>query len=318
MSDDQRSSSPFDGRGRPDLPGLGAEEIEAARLSEILAADERAEVPDLDPTEDPMLASLSATAASLRASLEASNARASFQTFHDRSRRHVMAATPQVALKLASEERGESLLQRWNGLFTSVSSAAAAAVATFVVTVLAIGGGSSTEPLASVQATDPPAAEAHVADASESTTPRDSSVNLTALSVDGQIDRYRTLLNQLNDLTNDGQPVDAGLLREIADTSATVARAIEEQPSAVSGATAWEAYHATFEAQKALSKASVASDDDQIALDTAQVVADGAFVTAARYLENPALAPTYEDVVVAAGFGQGAGTTPLPPPQEAP
>lgn len=301
MSHDQRSSGSLGDRDRPDLTGLDAEQNESVRLSEILGAAERGELPELDPTEDPILTSLQVTATSLRSSLESATARASFEIFHERSRRRVMAATPRRPVEVTPAEQSESLLQRWNGLFTSVTSAAAAAVATFVVTVLAVGGGAPTDPLAAVQTTDdsPVSAVAEATDASE------SQVNLTALSVDGQINRYRTLLDRLNELTDGGQPADAGLLREIADTSATVARTIVEQPGTVSGATAWDAYHATFDAQQALSEASVATDSDQVALDTAQVVADGAFVSAARYLESPGLAPSYEEVLVAAaGFEQ--------------
>jgi hypothetical protein len=298
MSRDQLSSGSFEGNPRPDLAGLGDDQIEAVRLSEVLSAVEAGDDFHLDASEDPILTSLSATAGSLRSSIEAASTRASFDTFHQRSRRHVLAATPQ-RIEVSGRGQRESLLHRWNGLFTSVSSAAAAAVATFVVTVLAIGGSTSTEPLASVQVADSAAGEARADDPLANAAPSESQVNLTALSVDDQIVRYRSLLDELSELTEGGQPADVGLLREIADTSATVARTIEEQPGSVSGASAWDAYHATFEAQQTLSEASVASGDDQVALDTAQVVADGAFVTAARYLGNPALAPSYDEVVAA-------------------
>ena len=78
---------------RPDLLGLEPEQIEAARLAEILAAAEQGQVVDLDPTEDPALASLSTTVRSLRESLESATARASFSAFHASSRSRVMAAT---------------------------------------------------------------------------------------------------------------------------------------------------------------------------------------------------------------------------------
>lgn len=307
MSDEQLRGESFDRRERTEFAGLDAEQAEAARLSEILGATDRGEVPDLDPNEDPMLSSLSETATTLRASLEAASSRASFETFHRRSRRRILATIPE-RVEVIESDRSESLLQRWNGLFTSVSSAAAAAVATFVVTVLAIGGGASTEPLATVQVTDAGPDAAPSADAATDSLPTDVEINLTALSVDEQIVRYRGLLAELNDLTDGGHPADAGLLREIADTSATVARAIEEQPGSVGGPSAWNAYHTTFTAQQALSRASVASDDDQVALDTAQVVADGAFVTAARYLGTSA--PSYDEVVATIAPNEPIAETP--------
>lgn len=293
MSDDQRGSGPFGGRERPDLAGRAADEIEAARLSEVLAAAERAEIPDLDPIEDPMLASLSATAASIRSSLEAASARASFETFHDRSRRHVMAATPQVRLKWASSERGESLLQRWNGLFTSVSSAAAAAVATFVVTVLAIGGGASTEQLASSPATNPPATGAQVANVTGPTAPSKPGVNLTTLSTAEQIEYWRETMARVEALTNDGESVDEPLLRELADVGASVSQRIKDGTD-TDGTDAYVAWHAGYDSQQILSQAAVA-DDAGPALETARSTANEAMVVAARYL-TPERMPRADDV----------------------
>ena len=159
MSQDQLSSGSSEERTpkrpseRPDAPGLEPDQIEAARLADVLAAVERRGAADLDPNADPALAVLERTAGVVRSSLEASSAHASFRSFHERSRARVMRATPQPRQPVVDAPR-ESLLQRWNGLFTSIASAAGASVATLIVTVLALGGGSST-PAPTVQSPAP-------------------------------------------------------------------------------------------------------------------------------------------------------------------
>jgi len=320
MSDDRPSNRPADERPeRPELLGLEPEQIEAARLSELLTSAEDNRPLDLDPVEDPALTALLRTASVVRTSLNAPTAHGTFRSFHERSRRRVMAATPRAPRAAVSEGRGESLLQRWNGLFTSVASAAAASIATFVVTVIAVGGGSSTAPL-TVQTADPgPASEPAVSAAPADTLSDPGRVNLTSLSIDDQIISYVDLLERLAALTTQGQPADTSLLRDIADTSSTVARTIETRPETVTGQSAWVAYQTTFKGQQVLDQASVASENEQQILDNAQVAAEGAFITAARYLGTPAQAPTADEA--AAALSSVAGTprtdSTLPGPEAA-
>jgi len=288
MSHDPLNSRSKDRRStRLDLIGLEPDEIEAARLTEILTSIEQGIQPDLDPSEDPALAALTQTALVLRRSLEAASAQQSFERFHHRSLARVIAATPQPARVRSVEHRRDSLLQRWNGLFTSLSAAAAASIATFVVTVLAVGGSAPASGPLSVQSVAPDGT-ALAANVTPLEVPR---VNLTALSVSQQVSLYVTLIERLNALNDDGLPADESLLRDLADTSATVKRTIERDPT-VSGADAFRAMHRTFEGQQALEKATVASEADQQVLFTAQETAAGAYVTAAQFLGVPGRLPS--------------------------
>ena len=324
MSQDQLSSGSSEERTpkrpseRPDTPGLEPDQIEAARLADVLAAVERRGAADLDPNADPALAVLERTAGVVRSSLEASSAHASFRSFHERSRARVMRATPQPRQPVVDAPR-ESLLQRWNGLFTSIASAAAASVATLIVTVIALGGGSST-PAPTVQspapAPEPAVAAVEPASSDEQVEPASSDeqperVNLTALSIIEQLSLYVELLERLDALSDDGLPAGEHLLRDLAETGASVARTIEEQPEAVSGADAWVAYQTAFKGQQLLEDATVASEQHEQVLDTAQVAAAGAFVTAARFLmEDPQRAPSADDAARALRAALGPGPTP--------
>lgn len=300
MSRDQLSgSNPNEDAARPDLVGLEADQIEAIRLSEVLSADQFSPASNVDPAADPELSALTQTVAIVQNALEAPSAHPRFRSFHERSRARVLAATPRPQPVAAIAEHPQSLLQRWNGLFTSIGAAAAASAATFIVTVLAFGGSSS--PAASVQVVEPQPQPASVS-AIDTGTDRDR-INLTALSVDEQLDRYLGLLRELAVLTSDGQPADQGLLQDLAETGATVARTIETQPDSVTPTAAWVAYQTAFEGQKALDNATVVSDQDQQVLDTAQVAADGAFVTAARFLGNSA--PTADEAADALAAAVG-------------
>lgn len=323
MSRDQLSSDSTDeraarsGAARPDLLGLEPDQIEAARLSDILSAVELGQAPDLDPTEDPALASLEQTASMLRSSLAAASAHASFRSFHERSRTRVLLATPRPRREPVVEAARESLLQRWNGLFTSIASAGAASIATFIVTIIAIGGGSSAAPAGTVQSPEPPpdavAPEAMVSANGPAVERGPERVNLTALSINEQVTHYVDLLERLAALKNDGQPADENLLRDLAETGATVKRSIEQNPD-VTGADAFVAMHTTFAGNQALREATVANEADQQVLDTAQATAEGAYVTAARFLnDNPDLLPDANDATAALS-ATSAGTAPASPP----
>ena len=309
MSRDQLSSDSGDeraarsGSARPDLLGLEPDQIEAARLSDILSAIELGQAPDLDPTEDPALASLEQTASVLRSSLAAASAHASFRSFHERSRARLLAATPRPRRLAVIEAPRESLLQRWNGLFASIASAGAASIATLIVTVIAIGGGSSATPAGTVQSTEPSpdvaAPEAAVSANVPAVEIGPQRVNLTALSINEQVTHYVDLLERLAALKDEGLSADENLLRDLAETGATVKRTIEQNPD-VTGTDAFVAMHTTFAGNQALREATVANEADQQVLDTAQATAEGAYVIAARFLnDNPDLLPNVDDATTA-------------------
>lgn len=308
-SDEQLDSAQSD---RLVLSEIENEEIEASRLADVLAATENGNIPDLDPTEDPALASLHTTTQVVRASLELASTQESFQHFHESSRPRILSATPQPQRQPVNTTSRISLRQRWESLFTPLAAAAGASVATFLVTVTVIGGGSSTTPTTTVQTTtpslppqvvsaipstelpSPPVAAAAEPEAvvpqpeipvTPATADQRDRVNLTSLSIAEQVSLYINLLERLDSLTGDGRPASESLLRELAETGATVQRAIDHDP-AVSGADAFIAMHAAFAGTLALEQATVASDSDQQVLQNAQVTAQVAYVTAASFLSN--------------------------------
>lgn len=316
MSDDRLTSRSSDKHpARPDLLGLEPEQIEAARLSELLTSIENDSPLDLDPIEDPALTALLQTTRVVRASLNVPAGHQSFRSFHERSRRRVLAATPRAPRPAVAEGPRESLLQRWNGLFTSVASAAAASIATFVVTVIAVGGGSSTAPL-TVQTVDPaPTSEPAVSAAPVSTAPAPTRVNLTSLSITEQVSRYVELRERLDALTGRGQPADEALLRDLADAGATVKNTLEQNPE-ISGTDAYVAMHAAFDGQKSLESATVASEGEQQVLFTAQETAEGAFVTAARFLtDQPERLPSADEAAQALVTAGPAAVNDQPAPE---
>ena len=302
MSDDQLSSdssderTPRSGSSRSDLPGLEPDHVEAIRLAEVLAANEQGIDTGLTAAEDPAVAGLAHTAEVLQTSLSAASARPSFRTFHERSRARVLDATPKPRHQPLIEAPKESLLQRWNGLFTSVASAAAAAVATLVVTVIALGG-STSEPLPLVQVPastpTPKAAVSVVVPA-----PR-ARVNLAALSTAEQLEFWRQTIKQVEALTENGQVVDELLLRDLADVGASISGRIKDDPGAVEGTDAYVAWHTGFDSQQVLDDATVNEDAEQ-ALQTAKSTASDAMVVAAQFL-TPERMPRAEDVALVLG-----------------
>ena len=275
---------------RRDLIGLEADQIEAIRLAEVLSAEEAGTVTNIDPVADAEIAELARTVNVVRDSLGAASAHRRFSSFHEASRARVMSATPRPRAVLAEER--PSLLQRWNGLFTSMGAAAAASAATFIVALLAFGGAQG--PVATVQVIEPQPQPATVA-----TTSNPERINLTSLSMSEQLTVYVGLLERLNALTSEGEPASQDLLRDLAETGATVRRTMVEQPDTVSPADAWVAYQTGFKGQQVLNQAVVTSEEDQQVLSTAQATADSAFVTAARFLENPERAPSADDAAQA-------------------
>jgi hypothetical protein len=295
----------------PDMPerdnplGLEPDAAEALRLSAALARQESGVALDLDQREAPELASLLQTVSAVSAAFDHSTETEAFERFYHRTRTNVIAGTPEPVTTAPSMPK-QSLLQRWNSMFVAAGAAAAASIATLVVTVVVLGNSAPAAPLVSnVQPADAtPQAVVQPADATPQAAvavidpaPAEPEFNLTALSVDTQLDIWLDTLLQVAALTADGDPVDAPLLHLLADVTASVTRQIESDPESVSGAVVFLSYHAAFSSGQTLNEATVAAESDQPALDTAQVAADEAFVVAARYFDqNPDRIPSVDDV----------------------
>ncbi len=288
------------------LLGLEPDTAEVLRLSDALALHESGVALDLDPREDPALTSLVHTSTAITAAFNRSTETEAFERFHHRSRTNVIAAVAGAGEPAARAPRAPkpSLLQRWNSVFAAAGAAAAASIATFIVTVAAIGNSAPAPVVTNVEpVNEPPTTVAVVEPA-----PEEPAVNLTVLTVDGQLDLWLDTLLKVAALNADGQPVDGPLLRMLTDATASVTRQIERDPEAVSGAAVFVSYQAAFDSARELSEVTVAEDTDQPALDTAQLAADQAFVVAARYFEqNPERVPSVEDV--ASRLGDEVETT---------
>ncbi|MBT5774072.1 MAG: hypothetical protein HOH95_06810 [Dehalococcoidia bacterium] len=291
-----------EGPERDNPLGLEPEAVEALRLSAALARHESGAAPDLDSREDP---SLVETAVAITAAFDASTTTEAFERFHHRTRANIVAAVAGARQPATAQLQAPrpSLLQRWNGVFAAAGAAAAASIATFVVTVAALGNNAPVAPfVADVQPSNV-GSEPAVAVIQ----PDDSAVNMTALSLDGQLDLWLDTLLQVAALTADGQPVDGPLLRTLTDATASVARTIEREPEAMNGASVFVTYQAAFRSQQTLNGASV-NETDQPALDTAQLAADQAFVVASRYFEqNPERIPSVDDVAARLGTDNSVG-----------
>jgi hypothetical protein len=286
------------------LSGLKPEQVEAIRLADALSATDAGERPSLDPVEDPELSGLVRTAGDLRVALETATTRASFEAFHRRSRLRVVAATPSPRpAQMALQQPRGSILDRWAGLFTSIAAAAAASIATFVVTVAAMGGGPGSPAAVSTEVSDSPetvaASDTATAEAAPPVT------NLTALSTSQVMAQWRFTLARITTLTNEGRPVDVALIDEVIGASSSFAARAQRDPDSVTGTDAYVAWHAGFASQQVLSKATVTEPEGQQALDTAQLTSDGAMVVAARFLdENPDRRPSAAEAAVALGLAE--------------
>ena len=287
---------------RDDLLGLEPDAVEALRLSDALERHASGAALDLDPREDPVLTSLVQTAVAISDTFDRSTTTEAFERFHHRTRANVAAAVAGAGQPAAAQSNAPrpSLLQRWNGIVTAAGAAAAASIATFVVTVAALGNNAPVAPLVAEMPAADAGSEPAVA-AVAPAQPDEAAVNLTSLSLDGQLDLWLDTLLQVAALTADGQPVDGPLLRTLTDATASVTRQIEREPEAVNGASVFVTYQAAFSSQQTLDGVT-ANEADQPALDTAQLAADQAFVVAARFFEqNPDSIPSVDEVATRLG-----------------
>ena len=291
-----------------DLLGLGSDSAEALRLSDALALHESGVALDLDSRVDPTLHSLVHTSTAISAAFNRSTETEAFERFHHRTRTNIIAALapPPEAVASAPGAPKPSLLQRWNSVFAAAGAAAAAAIATFIVTVAAIGNGTPVPVVTNVEPVDEPqttVAVIELVDKPQTTvaviepTHEGPLVNFTALTVDKQLDLWLDTLLLVATLNADDQTVGTPLLRTLTNATASVTHHIEHDPEAISGAAVFVSHQTAFNSARELSEVTISNEADQPALDTAQLAADQAFVVAARYFEqNPDRIPSIDDV----------------------
>ncbi len=258
---------PLDFGGIFDGDAFTSDAIEVERFAEALHALEHDADPRIDPREDPMLAAMLDTVARLDETLTAATDNERFRAFAARSRRTIelaarrhAVATRETALAVRSSELATSselsersvgplaeprtLVEAPGGLFgflrrpwvavgAPLTAAAAAALATFAI----LGGGDALQTtavappgttVASIMGLDeigipssvvvePPSVESWVA-------------SLTDTELSTAVDRISVQLEVMRFQIASGEPLDAGLLRDLAQSAAFVAREVEFAP----------------------------------------------------------------------------------------
>lgn len=237
--------------------------IEVERFAEALHALEHDGDPRIDPREDPMLAAMLDTVARLDETLTAATDSERFQAFAARSRRTIelaagrhAVATRATALATRSTELTERavgslaeprtlveapggllgfLRRPWIAVGAPLAAAAAAALATFAV----LGGGGDVTTQTTV-AVPPAATAASIIGLDEvgipsSLVPEPPSVesfvaSLTDTELSTAVDRISLTLEIISFRIANGEPLDAGLLRDLIESTAFVAREVEYAP----------------------------------------------------------------------------------------
>lgn len=107
------------------LPG-DPEAVEAHRLAEVLARVEAGHAPDVDPTEDPALASLLSIATRARAEMGTLSDERAFHSFHARSRAAILHSLERPAQVVPFRRRASIAAP-----FAAVAAAAAIVIGVF-------------------------------------------------------------------------------------------------------------------------------------------------------------------------------------------
>jgi hypothetical protein len=241
---------------------FGGEAAEVERLAEALDAIERGEDPQIDPREDPMLAGMIETVALVDETLTAAVQTERFEAFAAHSRTTIAraagryAAAEQRALATSDtslEERPERALgepralveapggffgflrRPWVVVTTPAIAAAAAAIATFLV----VSGGSTQTTLVvppiTTAATQIGLGEVAVPSTIEPVEVAPPSVEsfvgtLTDEDLATAVNRISTSVEVIRFRVENGEPLDAGMLRDLTEAAKFVAREIEFAP----------------------------------------------------------------------------------------
>ncbi len=243
------------GEVTPLMGGMAEEQpLDAAALSDALRLDaalERAEAGlaiDLDPTEDPALAGLIATAQEMRGPIAQATESQSFRSFHHRSRAAIIHALEEDRAPVVTPFR-----LRASRLWFSLAGTAAAAA----IGLVAIGGpGAGTAP---------------------------GGENLTVASTTDELDRIAVALASIRQHRERGETVPAPLLRDVIEGSARMSNLIEQRPDVISRE-AVTAYQQAVQNGTQVLDGATAGPGAEGALAAAQRAAKDGAVVATRYL----------------------------------
>lgn len=280
--DEAQDAAPLDGpEGLDALFDAPLDAFEVQRFADTLDRLEAGERPRL-AHNDAELASLLRTAGRLRIEAEHLTDTPSFDSYRERSRAYILHTLERDLLEQAGGAPEDPRItplrlrthqwtrSRW-ALVSSTVATAAAAAALFIVSLTGTPGGSDGG-----------------VDAGPSL-----GANLTTRSTEAELERIRFAVTAIQEHAAKGEPADASLLRTVTESTAAVAKVIENTPSSVSRE-AVSNYLDTVNAARTVLD-TVASEQDGVgALAAAQVATEDGQLTAARFLENVPATATAE------------------------
>ncbi|MDP2328422.1 MAG: hypothetical protein Q8M79_10110 [Dehalococcoidia bacterium] len=227
-----------------------ADIAEVMRMDEALARLEAGGTLDLDRREDPALVALLDTAGGIRHALGDTTETQAFHSFHQRSRAALLH-------QLEVDARPETVIMWRRGRLLTGLGAAAASIALFGFT---LGGG--TLPIDA----DP-------------TTP-----NLTVARSESELTRLSQTINDIQQRTALGQTVPAPLLHSVVENAASLASAIESNPTRFERSDV-VAFAQAVQASAVVLEAATPEEGAQGALTAAQRAARDGVVVATRFLD---------------------------------
>lgn len=228
-----------------------ADIAEVMRLDEALARLESGHTLDLDRREDPALVALLDTAGGVRHALGDATDTQAFHSFHQRSRAALLH-------QLEVDARPETVIMWRRGRLLTGLGAAAASIALFGFT---LGGGTL-----SIDADPAPS-------------------NLTAARSESELFRLSQTLNDIQQRTALGQSVPAPLLHSVVENAASMASAIESNPTRFERSDV-VAFAQAVQASAAVLDTVTPETGAEGALTAAQRAARDGVVVATRFLED--------------------------------
>ena len=259
------------------------EELEVQRLADALDAVEAGQDPAVDLREDPELASLLTTAASLRETWRSlAPAPDHVARWRSRALESMERSGGAVPAKVVPFYRRRSVL-------SPIASAAAAAAITFTITMFAVSDvkapeqrpeAVSAQPAAELTGpARPPFVEIAVpqrppADEAPAIEPGVPPEQLAVEALVRDLRRIESALAEIRRRAELGEPVDADLLRTVTEGTARVASQIAMAPESVSPTTVATYFQSVSPGREILNSAQVV-EGDEAALETARAATWG-------------------------------------------
>ncbi len=284
MGDEPFGASDLDAVPAP-IEAAPLEAAEIQRLADALDVMDMGAMPNFDGREDPELASLVNAAATLRDTLAGATETASFESYRARSRAYILHTLEADSLEHSypvaderhltalgpyqSRRRGFSRA-RWIAM-SSVAAAAAAVGAVFFVSAnggVTDPGGTDDLRVASVVST---------------------AQNLT--SPDKEMEQIQRAVSAIQDNVSRGEPSNTDLLRTVSESTAAVAKVIEDKPETVTRE-AVSTYLETLNSARTVLETAQPAEGGGGALAAALVTTEDGQITASRFLESATSTPT--------------------------